>query len=39
MEGVKILPEAVKPGAFKEHMEGLRRGAAPAEEKKDDAKK
>jgi general secretion pathway protein D len=33
MDGVKIVPTAVKPGTFKDHMEGMQRGATtlPAE--------
>jgi general secretion pathway protein D len=27
--GIKVVPKAVAPGAFKDHMEGMQRGAAP----------
>jgi general secretion pathway protein D len=29
-EAIKIVPDAVKPGAFDEHMEGMKRGAPTA---------
>ncbi len=29
LSGAKIVPQAVAPGVFQEHMEGLRRGARP----------
>ncbi len=28
-EGIQITPDAVGPGVFQEHMEGMQRGAAP----------
>ena len=28
-KGMKIVPKAVEPGVFDEHMEGMRRGASP----------
>ncbi len=34
----KIIPGAVKPGAFEEHMKGLQRGAAPVAGEKDEPK-
>jgi general secretion pathway protein D len=42
LDGIKIVPKAVEPGNFQEHLEGLRRGSAtqpvgpdsPEEEKK-----
>ena len=30
MKGTKLTPEAIGPGVFKEHMQGLERGEAPA---------
>ncbi|KPJ56330.1 MAG: hypothetical protein AMS16_02575, partial [Planctomycetes bacterium DG_58] len=36
MGGSKIVPKAVAPGAFREHMEGMQRGAIRTEEKKDE---
>lgn len=32
MAGSRVVPEAVGPGAFEEHMKGLQRGAAPPED-------
>jgi hypothetical protein len=28
LKGTKLTPNAVEPGAFQEHMEGLQRGSA-----------
>jgi len=38
MAGSKVVPEAVEPGAFEEHMKGMQRGAARPEDEKDAAK-
>ena len=33
--GIKVVPKAVAPGTFKDHMEGMRRGAAPPSTKEE----
>ena len=35
MAGSKVVPDAVEPGAFDEHMKGMQRGAAQPEDEKD----
>jgi type II secretion system protein D len=30
VQGTKLMPDAVEPGMFQSHMEGMKRGAAPA---------
>ena len=35
MAGSKVIPEAVAPGAFDEHMKGMQRGGARPEDEKD----
>jgi general secretion pathway protein D len=37
VEGAEILPDAVRPGLFEEHMKGLQRGAARKPETVDEA--
>jgi general secretion pathway protein D len=34
IEGAKVVPGAVDPNAFQEHLDGLRRGATPTEPEK-----
>ncbi len=36
MRGTRLTPNAVAPGAFQEHMEGMRRGATQPSTKDDD---
>ena len=35
MAGSKVVPEAVEPGAFHEHMKGMQRGGARPEDERD----
>jgi len=37
MAGSKVVPGAVEPGAFDEHMKGMQRGAARPESEKDES--
>ena len=38
MKGSKVIPKAVEPGAFDEHMKGLRRGSSRTTEQNDSGK-